>query len=278
MPDFKVILDAGHGGVEPGAMFEGRKEKDDTLRLALAVGQILTDNGVDVEYTRTEDVYNTPLEKAQIANREGGDFLISIHRNSSPQANQYSGVESLVYDLSGEKVAMAENINQALERVGFRDLGVSERPGLVVLRRTRMPAVLVEVGFLNTDADNELFDERFDEIAQAFADGILQTLGQDPDLVMESYEDTGSRLIMDRDEGCCCAGQPVLYRVQTGAFHRRENAEDQLYQLLQQNFPAYILREDHYYKVQVGAFRQLDNAVRMEKTLRKSGYSTFLTT
>ncbi len=106
----KVILDAGHGGPEPGAVYEGRNEKDDTLRLALAVGEILERNGVDVAFTRTEDVYDTPFEKAQIANREGGDFLISIHRNSSPEANQYSGVETLVYDKSGKKVELAENL------------------------------------------------------------------------------------------------------------------------------------------------------------------------
>ena len=145
----KVILDAGHGGPEPGAVYEGRNEKDDTLRLALAVGEILERNGVDVAFTRTEDVYDTPFEKAQIANREGGDFLISIHRNSSPEANQYSGVETLVYDKSGKKVELAENINEALSQVGFRNLGVKERPGLVVLRRSQMPAVLVEAGFLN---------------------------------------------------------------------------------------------------------------------------------
>ncbi|MFR8549210.1 MAG: SPOR domain-containing protein, partial [Lachnospiraceae bacterium] len=71
--------------------------------------------------------------------------------------------------------------------------------------------------------------------------------------------------------------QERLYRVQTGAFKRREYAEDLLYRLLSQNFPAYILREDDYYKVQVGAFRQLDNAVRMEEALRRQGYATFIT-
>ena len=177
----KVILDAGHGGPEPGAIFEGRQEKDDNLRLALAVGQILEDNGIDVAFTRVEDVYDTPFEKAQIANREGGDFLISFHRNSSPQENQYSGVETLVFDQSGEKVQLANNINAALEEVGFRNLGVRERPGLVILRRSQMPAVLVETGFINTEADNELFDQKFDEVAQAIADGILQTLGQVPE-------------------------------------------------------------------------------------------------
>ena len=74
---------------------------------------------------------------------------------------------------------MAENINGALGEVGFKDLGVKERPGLVVLRRTNMPAVLVEVGFINTDADNELFDSKFDEIAQAIADAILGTLNEE---------------------------------------------------------------------------------------------------
>lgn len=251
----KVIIDAGHGGAEPGATYEGRKEKDDTLRLALAVGQILEDNGVDVAFTRTEDVYDTPFEKAQIANREGGDFLISIHRNSSPEPNQYSGVESLVFDLSGEKVELAENINEALSEVGFRNLGVKERPGLVILRRSRMPAVLVEAGFLNTEADNELFDARFDEVAQAIAGGVLRTLGENQVQAQERY-----------------------YRVQTGAFRRREYAEDLLYQLLAENYPAFILYDDGLYKVQVGAFRQLDNAVRMEEALRRNGYSTFITT
>lgn len=59
----KVILDAGHGGDEPGAIYNGRKEKDDTLRLTLAVGRILEENGVSTLYTRTTDVYNSPQEK-----------------------------------------------------------------------------------------------------------------------------------------------------------------------------------------------------------------------
>lgn len=60
--------------------------------------------------------------------------------------------------------------------VGFVNHGVNERPNLAVLRRTNMPAVLVEVGFINTDRDNMLFDSRFDEIAQAIANGILMSL------------------------------------------------------------------------------------------------------
>lgn len=273
----KVILDAGHGGTDPGAQFEGRQEKDDTLRLALAVGQILEENGVDVAYTRTEDVYDTPFEKAQTANQEGGDFLISFHRNSSPRPNQYSGVETLVFDRSGKKVELAEAINEELEQIGFRNLGVVERPGLIILRRTRMPAVLVETGFLNTEADNLLFDEQFDEIAQAIADGIIRTLYMEQMETAEHPEMPMQENVQD-ERKCCCTDERKYYRVQTGAFRNKKNAENQLYQLLQQNYPAYILMEDGLYKVQVGAYRQLENAVRMEQVLRKNGYATFLTT
>lgn len=171
-----VVLDAGHGGSNPGAVYNGRQEKDDVLALTLAIGRILEENGVDVYYTRTTDIYESPYQKAMEANAVGADYFVSIHRNSSPYPNQYTGVESLVYDRYGEAARMAYNINAQLENVGFVNQGVNERKNLVVLNRTQMPAVLVEVGFINTDADNRLFDERFDEIAQAIADGILETI------------------------------------------------------------------------------------------------------
>lgn len=254
---YKVIVDAGHGGADLGATYQGRQEKDDNLRLALAVGEIISQNGVDVEYTRTTDVYQTPFEKAQLANASGADFFISFHRNSSPMPNQYSGTEVLVYDKSGQKLDMAENINGALGELGFRDLGVEARPGLVVLRRTKMPALLIETGFLNTDADNKQFDTQFQEIAQAIASGILGTL--DEEHLNQEPED-----------------HSIYYRVQTGSFRDRSNADRMLYELLDRGFPAFLLHQDGLYKVQVGAFRVLENAVKMEQSLRRAGYSTFL--
>lgn len=172
-----IVLDAGHGGANPGAVYQGRQEKDDALSLTLAIGRILEDRGVDVYYTRTTDIYESPAQKAQEGNQVGADYFVSIHRNSSPYPNQYSGIESLVYNRYGTAAQMAYNINQQLEAVGFLNQGVNERTNLVVLNRTQMPAVLVEVGFINTDADNQLFDARFYDIAQAIADGILITLG-----------------------------------------------------------------------------------------------------
>ncbi len=84
---YSIMLDAGHGGRDPGAVYNGRQEKDDTLKLTLAIGQILQNNGLDVEYTRTTDVYESPYEKAMEANKAGVNFFVSIHRNSYPTAN-----------------------------------------------------------------------------------------------------------------------------------------------------------------------------------------------
>ena len=279
----KIVIDAGHGGTDPGAVHEGRREADDNLALALAVGDILKKNGVDVVFTRTEDVYQTPYQKAQISNRENPDFLISFHRNSSPEDNQYSGVETLVFNNSGEKVQMAEAINQQLAKVGFRNLGVKERPGLVILRRSTSPALLVETGFINTDADNELFDERFDEIAQAIADGILDTLrgqntGGTSGNSVEGNAGMGNTGTGNTGMGTGSTGHEVLYRVQTGAFRIQQYAQDMLYQLTGQGYPAFILQDGDLYKVQVGAFRNLDNAIKMEAALRSRGYSTYIST
>ena len=177
MAYFTIVLDAGHGGWDNGAVHEGRAEKDDNLALTLAVGNILQNAGVNVVYTRTQDIYETPYRKAQEANLSGADYFISIHRNSSPYPNTNSGVESLVYSDEGIASIIARNINRQLSYLGFRNIGVSERPNLIVLNSTQMPAVLVEVGFINTDADNALFDLEFDAIAEAIAYGILESIG-----------------------------------------------------------------------------------------------------
>ncbi len=263
---YSIMMDAGHGGRDPGAVYNGRQEKDDALRLALAVGEILQNNGIDVEYTRTTDVYETPFQKASEANEAGVDLFISIHRNSFPTDNTAFGVESLVYDLSGLKYEIAQSIDQQLETVGFRDLGVKARPNLVVLKRTEMPAVLVEAGFINSDIDNELFDANFDDIALAIADGILDVLrnqGLIPD------EDPGGGTMPG---GSTAPG----YRVQVGAFRNQQYAGRLLNELLEQDYPAYVIDSGDFIRVQVGDYADMDQAVEMERRLKRDGYQTVL--
>lgn len=253
---YRVVIDAGHGGTDPGAVFEGRQEKEDVLRLALAVGEILENSGVDVVYTRTTDVYDTPYEKAVKGNNANAELFVSLHRNAVASSNKATGIMTLVYADKGVPAELARDINANLAALGFKDLGVIERPDLVVLRRTNIPAVLVEVGFIDNPDDNEMFDANFNEIAAAIANGILETLG---------LETTTA---------------PILYyRVQVGAFRVKAYAEDLLDELEADGFPAFIsYGSDGLYRVQAGAFRQLDNAVRMEQRLRAAGYNTFITT
>ena len=250
---YTIMLDAGHGGRDPGAVYNGRQEKDDSLALTLAIGELLQERGVDVLYTRTTDVYESPYQKAMEANAAGADFFISIHRNSSPEANTYSGVESLVYNKSGIKLEMAENINEQLEAVGFVNLGVKERPGLVVLRRTRMPAVLVEVGFINSDTDNMLFDNNFNDIALGIAEGILDTLQMNGDV-----------------------STPGSYTVQVGAFRNGAYADRLQQELLEQDFPAVTSQNNGLYRVTVGTYPTLDEAAAVERRLKQAGYQTVI--
>lgn len=172
----KVVIDAGHGGSDWGASYMGRKEKDDNLNLAFAVGSILENNGVDVVYTRVDDVYDTPFQKATIGNESDADLFVSLHRDAANVPGTGSGISSLVYRDSGIPAELARNINSELSDLGFIDRGVVERPNLVVLKRTKMPAVLVESGFINNENDNEKFDAEFDSIANAIATGILDTI------------------------------------------------------------------------------------------------------
>ena len=247
-----VIIDAGHGGSDPGAVYEGRQEKDDALNLALAVGRILENSGVDVMYTRMSDVYDSPLEKAQIANESGADYLISIHRNAMPIPGTASGIMSLVYQDGGTAGILGRNINQELKNAGFQDLGVIERPGLVILRRSEMPAVLVEAGFIDNPADNQMFDKEFWQMAQAIANGVLETIRQEEELI------------------------PRYYQIQVGSYLDRNLAEEAASELMQKGYPAFYVYQDGYYKVRVGAYLNLDNAVHMEQKLKKNGYPTMM--
>lgn len=275
----KIVIDAGHGGKNPGAVYQGRRESDDALRLAMAVGNILEENGYDVIYTRTTDATQSVGQKAAIANEEGADLFLSIHRNAADYPGQYDGIQTLLYDDSGLKKKIAEQINANLEALGFRNIGVDIRPNLVVLNSTRMPALLVEAGFIDSDKDNQLFDSRFQALAQAIADGIMETLEESA----ATEEGVSADALSPVDSVSSQAEDPSLpdkelYRVQAGAYREREYAENLLSLLENDGFPAYIIYHDGLYKVQIGAYARLSNAIAMEREVREKGYNTYITT
>ena len=310
----KVTIDAGHGGYDGGANYNGRLEKNDNLEIALAVGELLEQNGIEVGYTRITDVYDSPNEKARIANEQGSDLFVSIHRNSSPNPNTYSGVETLLYEESGLKQDVANAINEELAKVGFNNLGLNVRKDLTVLRRTQMPAVLVEVGFINTEADNQLLDNSFDETVRAIANGIFKTLtgNELPDanapMPVTAVKETNISDDVEPMTGNMPSGMSVLqgardnnqmptseqqdagrawmpkppgrpgkeYRIQVGLYREYRNAVNIAYELEVMGFPVEMRTSGDLYAVQVGPFRKRSEAIGVENQLQRMGYDTLL--
>lgn len=296
MADYRIALDAGHGGSDPGAVYKGRQEKDDTLDLTLAVGDILKKNGIDVYYTRTTDEYETPFKKATDANNSGADLFVSIHRNSSENPNQYSGVETLVYSDTGLKAEVARNINNQLEDAGFKNLGVDERKNLVVLKRTKMPAVLVEVGFINNDKDNYLFDEEFDSIAQAIADGILESIpsGRPGNTTSNKSNRTDNNNNSNNNSNnnnssnsqMNNSGRTASAPIDNTAMVNSIPPDNEVFSVpvsssnIMPQCPCdnndYDTENEALYRVQVGAYRNKDNSDRMLNSLLMDGFPAFI--
>lgn len=296
MADYRIALDAGHGGSDPGAVYKGRQEKDDTLDLTLAVGDILKKNGIDVYYTRTTDEYETPFKKATDANNSGADLFVSIHRNSSENPNQYSGVETLVYSDTGLKAEVARNINNQLEDAGFKNLGVDERKNLVVLKRTKMPAVLVEAGFINNDKDNYLFDEEFDSIAQAIADGILESIpsGRPGNTTSNKSNRTDNNNNSNNNSNnnnssnsqMNNSGRTASAPIDSTAMVKSIPPDNEVFSVpvsssnIMPQCPCdnndYDTENEALYRVQVGAYRNKDNSDRMLNSLLMDGFPAFI--
>ncbi|MDO4553715.1 MAG: N-acetylmuramoyl-L-alanine amidase [Lachnospiraceae bacterium] len=169
-----ICLDPGHGGKDSGAVGYGRQEKNDVLTLAKMVGKNLKPYAT-VKYTRTTDRYDSPSEKAAIANKYDADFLMSIHRNSAGKTA--NGYETLVYSNNGKKEKCASLLNSEMEKIGFTNRGTKIGTDLSVLKRSDMPAVLTENGFISNAKDNAIFVSKMGLIADILALGCLTALG-----------------------------------------------------------------------------------------------------
>ena len=213
-----IVIDAGHGGKDTGALGKVSKEKDLNLAVALKFGNYITENLPDVKvvYTRTKDKFVELSERAAIANRNNADVFVSIHCNSTETANSAYGAETFVMGESkNEKnlaVAKKENAailledntdaydnfdpnsteayilfslsqslyqNQSLDlagkvqsqfanKVGRHDRGV-QQAGFLVLWKTSMPSILVELGFINNTKEEQFLNSEKGQTQMALA-------------------------------------------------------------------------------------------------------------
>ena len=192
-----IILDAGHGGRDPGALSTtGRRESDDNLRFCLALEPVLVRQGFRVEQTRREDVFVSVNDRWAMANRLNADLFYSQHRNSaqrhdangrpmfnpngSPVLNTAAhGVENWIRNNpSAQSRAIAEAVLEEWVRVGVQaNRGIRMTGNFGILNNARMPATMTELGFMPNERDNQLFDQNFDRYVEGAARGICEFFG-----------------------------------------------------------------------------------------------------
>ncbi len=178
----RVYIDQGHNPVSPnsGAEGNGYREQDLVYRIGVATKDRLDQNPEFITRLSrpTEDTQLGTSNASSLryrvddANAWGADVFLSLHTNASVNSS-VSGQEALIYSEEGASYNIAESLLTSLSEItGLRNRGIFNRPGLYVLRRTAMPAVLLELGFITNEYDATLLYEN----PNLFAEGIYQGL------------------------------------------------------------------------------------------------------
>ena len=169
-----VVIDAGHGGKDPGAISSaGYEEKSVNLDVAMQIAQILRDRGIRVITTRSNDTFIELEERAYIANRNGADVFISIHADSSETSSKNGFTVYVARSCSSAATNLANSINNRMIQTGTSSNGVRQAD-YRVLTHTRCPAVLVEIGYLSNywEAKQLKNIDTQRRLAKAIADGL----------------------------------------------------------------------------------------------------------
>ena len=183
----KIFIDQGHNpqGVNAGAEGFGMREQDITYNVGMYLADILrNDSRFEVKTSRNSpnEVLGTSnstslAARVNAANSWSADYFISIHANANTNP-AINGSEVYVYQEYTQAYYLAEQVLQAIvERVGTKDNGVRLNPSLYVLRRTKMPAILVELGYITNESDAQKLKDNQYEFAYGIYQGLLNYLG-----------------------------------------------------------------------------------------------------
>lgn len=177
-----IVIDAGHGGNDPGAIGPSKtQEKEVTLAVARYLERYLMNDQIQVAMTRSEDLEILLQPRVDVANLRNADLFISIHANSMPPGNTHvRGIET--YYTTAHSKGLADTIHKyMIKELGAPDRRVRSR-GLFVTRRSKMPSVLLEIGFLSSPSEEALLSNPAYQrkVAKAIRDGIQAYLSENP--------------------------------------------------------------------------------------------------
>ncbi|MBN8234798.1 N-acetylmuramoyl-L-alanine amidase [Halobacillus kuroshimensis] len=310
-----IVIDPGHGGTDPGAVYRGYQEKTFNLSIALNVQRYLTEHyEAEIVMTRTSDITVSLSRRTAAANAIDADFFLSIHNNAAGG----SGFESYIYNgalapnTQAYQSIIHNTIYQTASKYRVNNRGMKQA-NLFVTRETHMSSLLLELLFVDHPDDLALLRNStfINDISRAIAEGTAKAL-QLPKLssaaspvsstlykVMagsfQSRENAEQRTEFLSQNGVASFIVPasvsggVYYRVQTGAFSKETNAKSQVEQLKRIGIAdTYILagtdksespvREDDLYRVIAGSFRERKNAEERVNLLTAAGFPSFITT
>lgn len=226
----KIFLNPGHGGKDPGGVGNGLYEKDINLIITNKMIKMLRNNydNVSVNASRQSDITVKNSQSVALANQWGADYFLSIHVNATVGGYGY---EDYIYNGNVSKETervrnvIHKHVSQLFSTEGFRNRG-KKKANFEVLRTTKMPAMLSENLFIDSkkDADWLNKDANLTKIAKAHVDGLVEAFNLKKQINNKPV--TGK-----------------LYKVQTGAFSKKDNAEELARKLQKDGYDTFIVHE-----------------------------------
>ncbi len=313
----KVVIDAGHGGKDPGTVGRRTQEKYVALSVALKVGTLIQRNFRDVEviYTRDRDRFIELHERAAIANRNQADLFISIHANAN-NVKTLRGAETYIMGLhrsqANLEIAKLENAailletdysskyegfdpnsdesyitfslyqnsnlesssrfaseiqNQMKERVGLNDRGVRQA-GFLVLYKTTMPSVLVEVGYLsNIDEENFLISEKGQDY---IASAIFRAFRTYKNEVDQQNRGSVTHITYDTKPPGSSSTSDLIFKIQIAASSDKINLTSPRFRGVK---GIRMYQHNGMYKYTYGEETDLGKATALQKRMQSTGFT-----
>ena len=198
--EISIVIDPGHGGEDWGTYYGDIYEKNVNLDVSLRLGKLLKNDGIKVVYTREKDDFVELRKRSDIANELDAALFLSIHHNKMPDSPDYRGTETLytsgntsVGVMNGKRFAevIQSELVKTLKTV---DNGIIYRPNLSVLRHTKMPAVIAEIGYISNSSDRARIGtpEFRQKASEALYDAVLKVLGE-----MKAYKTPDGKWMLE---------------------------------------------------------------------------------